>query len=377
VQLIVKNNMRTLHDLPDVSGKTVFVRVDFNVPIVNGKVGDDFRIQKSFQTIDFLREKGANIILASHIEGSSDTLYPVFEFLQEKYPLVFIREYESCVPDQMKEALLDGNMVLLENLRQYPGEKENSSDFAAHLASFADLYVNEAFPAAHRLHASIVGVPACIPGFAGFVFEEEVKHLSSVLHPKHPFVFILGGAKFETKLPLVEKFFAMAETVFIGGALANDFLKAKGFVTGNSLVSKGDIHLERFLTEKLILPIDVSVKNEQGTMIKMIEDVLPDDVISDVGPQSISLLTPIIQQAQCILWNGPLGNYELGFKEGTLGLAKSIAESSGISVVGGGDTVASISELGLNDSFTFISTAGGAMLDFLAKETLPGIVALQ
>ncbi len=369
--------MRTLVDLPDVSGKTVFVRVDFNVPIVEGKVGDDFRIQKSFQTIDFLKSKGARIILASHIEGGEGTLSPVYEYLKSRYSITFVSDYFPEIPTSISDGLDAGSIVLLENLRKYEGEKSNDEAFSKHLASFADLYVNEAFPAAHRTHASVVGVPKVIQGFAGFVFTKEVTELSSVLHPKHPFLFILGGAKFETKLPLVEKFFSMAERVFIGGALANDFLQAKGVMTGSSLLSQGNFHLERFLTEKLILPIDVVVKSSEGTSTKLTTDVLPGDTISDVGPQSIEQLRSVIQEAQCILWNGPLGNYELGFKEGTLGLAKSISESQAVSIVGGGDTVASIAELGLNEKFTFISTAGGAMLDFLAEETLPGIKALE
>lgn len=369
--------MRELKDMPDVKGKTVFVRVDYNVPIVNGKVGDDFRIKKSFQTIDFLKEKGARIILASHIEGSVETLKPVYEYLQEMYPLVFVKDYFPQGKEVVHQYLDAGGIVLLENLRMYEGEKANDALFAAYLSGFADYYVNEAFPAAHREHASVVGIPKFIPGFAGFVFADEVKNLSKVFHPEHPFLFILGGAKFETKLPLVEKFYESADAMFIGGALANDFLKSRGVSTGKSLLSTGEFHLDRFQADKLRIPTDVVVENGEKKVTKHPADLLSDDVISDVGEESIENLKQIIADAKCIVWNGPLGNYEKGFKEGTLALAEAIAESGAISIVGGGDTIASIKELDNEDKFTFISTGGGAMLDFLAHETLPGIVALD
>jgi phosphoglycerate kinase len=369
--------MRTLDDLGDVKGKIIFVRVDFNVPIVNGAVGDDFRIQKSFETIDKLQNLGAHIILASHIEGGTGTLEPVFEYLKNKYKIVFVKDYFSGTPPELKEALDQGNIVLLENLRKYGGEKENDEEFGKHLASFANYYVNEAFSSSHRSHASIVSVPKYIPGYAGIVFESEINGLSKALHPEHPFFFILGGAKFETKFPLAEKFFKLADTVFIGGALANDFLKAKGLATGKSLLSTGKFDLKPFLTEKLILPIDVVVSTKEGKETKMAEDVLPEDTIVDVGIETLALVVAKMRGAKLILWNGPLGNYENGFKEGTEDLARAIASSETESVVGGGDTVASIASLGLNDKFSFISTAGGAMLDFLANETLPGITALE
>lgn len=369
--------MKTLRDLPDISGKTVFVRCDFNVPIVNGEVGDSFRIEKSFQAIDFLLEKGAKLILASHIEGSADTLLPVFEYLNKKYPISFVIDYFPEKPESIESALQDGQIVLLENLRKYSGEKANDQDFAKHLASFADFYVNEAFPAAHRAHASIVGVPKFLQGFAGIVLEEEISALTRVFQAPHPFVFILGGAKFETKLPLIEKFIRRADTVFVGGALANDFFKVRGIAVGASLLSNGDFHLERFIGDTLILPTDVIVEGNNGRVTKQSEEVLSDEMISDVGPQSIEGLKDVIKNAKFILWNGPLGNYENGFKDSTLMLAKLIAESGAESIVGGGDTVASIAELNLADKFTFISTGGGAMLEFLADETLPGIEALN
>ncbi len=361
----------------DVKGKRVFVRVDFNVPIKDGVITDDFRIQKSFQTIEYLRSRGAKIILASHIDVEPSTLLPVYEYLKNKHKVTFIEDYYPNTPRELGSALERGEIVLLQNLRKYGGEKSNDDAFAKHLASFADLYVNEAFAVSHRNHASVVQILKHIEGYTGFVFEEEVKELSRAFHPEHPFTFVLGGAKFETKLPLIDKFFDLADQIFIGGALANDFFRAKGVQTGVSLLSNGNIGVKRFLTDKLILPIDVKVKNGDGIFIKKPEDVLPEDYIVDVGPKSIELFAPIIKESKFILWNGPLGNYEKGFKNATLSLAKEVAETEAISIVGGGDTIASIEELGIKDKFSFISTGGGAMLDFLANETLPGIEALQ
>ena len=362
----------------DVKGKRVFVRADFNVPISNGKVADSFRIEKTLETIQYLVAGGAHIILASHIENDAgeNSLRPVYEYLQEKFPMEFVCEYYPNTPVELGHAFENGKIVLLENLRKYEGEKNNDDVFAKHLSSFADIFVNESFATSHRRHASLVKIPTYIPAYAGIVFEQEVTELSRAFHPEHPFLFILGGAKFETKLPLIQKFFALADKVFIGGALANDFLKAKGVNTGISLLSKGNISVAEFLTDKLILPVDVRVKTADGVKVKKIEEIDDGDFIVDVGPQTIESMDSIILDSKFILWNGPLGNYEIGFKDSTLELAKKIANSSAMSIVGGGDTVASIAELGLSSKFSFISTGGGAMLDFLANETLPGIEAL-
>lgn len=360
----------------NLKGKQVFVRADFNVPVVNGKITDDFRIKKSFQTIDYLRQNGAKIILSSHIGGGTDTLHPVYDYLKQKYDVVFIEDYFPNVPN-LEAFFREGKIVLLENLRKYNEEKNNDDTFAKHLAGLADIYINEAFSASHREHASIVKIPKYIPGYTGFVFEEEVTELSKAFHPEHPFVFILGGAKFDTKLPLIRKFWNIADGVFIGGALANDFLKEKGLEVGKSLVSQKEYDLSPFLNEKLVLPIDVVVLGPGDGDTKFVEEVLPRDTIVDAGLETLAQFAAKIQGAKFILWNGPLGNYESGFKEGTLNLARLIAHSNANSIVGGGDTIASITGLGLSDKFSFISTGGGAMLEFLANETLPGIEALN
>jgi phosphoglycerate kinase len=362
--------MKRIDSAQDLQGKRCIVRADFNVPVQDGAVIEPFRVEKTYKTIDYILDNGGKVILLSHFEGEGGSLRPVSEFLRERYDIQFV---DSYFPDQPE---ISKSVVLFENTRKYAEEKGNDENFSKHLSGFADLYVNEAFPSSHRAHASIVGVPKFLPHYAGFSFVREVEELTKVLHPLHPFVFILGGAKFDTKLPLIKKFFSLADKMFIGGALANDFLKAKGYEVGNSLISPKHDGIETFEDSKLIIPQDLIV-NRGGKKITIgATEVEKEDVIVDVGPRSIEELTPYIQSAQFILWNGPLGSYEGGYKDSTLALAEIIGKSRAQSVVGGGDTVASIAELGLSDSITFISAGGGAMLEFLANETLPGIEAL-
>lgn len=357
-----------------ITGKKFFVRTDFDVPMVNNKIIDDFRIRKSFKTINHILNNGGSVILASH---AKDTLSPVYEYLKKTYDIIFIEEYYPNNSDKVNDALNSKRMILLENLRKYPGEKQNDDNFSRHLSSFADVYVNEAFAVSHRSHSSIVGIPKYLPSFAGFTFEEEVRELSKALKPPHPFFLVLGGAKFETKIPLLKKFFNMADNVFIGGALANDFFHAKGFNTGKSTLSASNITLSEFSEPKLILPKDVVAQRENKTLIKNPTDLSSDETIVDVGPGTIVDLREYINKAKFILWNGPLGNYERGFSKATLDLAELISTTKATTIVGGGDTTASIVESNLIDKFTFVSTGGGAMLDFLSNETLPGIEALN
>ena len=374
--------MKTLRDIENLKGVKVLVRVDFNVPIRNGAVADDTRLRAAMPTIDFLRAKGAKVILMSHLEsndGGVPTLAPVADYLRAKLalPVMFIKNIRTA-NDLIENELKDGGCMLLENLRSFPGEKENDPPFARELASLADIYVNEAFSVCHREHASIVSVPKFLPSYAGLELEKEIANLSKVFDPAHPFLFILGGAKFETKLPLLSKFLGLADTVFVGGALANDFFKAKGYETGKSLLSQGDLDLAPFMSSpKLVLPFDVT---DQNKAVKAPDQIGPDDKIMDAGPKTTAFLETKIQGARFILWNGPLGMYEDGYRQPTLDLAKLVGEAtihSAETIVGGGDTLAAIASLGLSDKFSFISIAGGAMLDFLAKGTLPGIEALN
>ena len=353
--------MRSIRQIGDIKGKIVIVRVDFNVPIKNGVVEDDFRIRAALPTINFLLEKGARLILVTHLgKDGTDSLEPV------------IKSFFT-----ISKANKD-QVTFFENIRKFPGEIGNDPTFAQKLASMGDIYVNEAFSVSHREHASIVLLPKLLPSYAGLQLEEEVKNLSHAFeNPKHPFLFILGGAKFSTKIPLLEKYLKLADQVFIGGALANDFLKAKGYEVGQSLVDDADYNIDILLkNEKLILPVDVVVKSGDKLINKKAEEVKKDEIILDIGSQSVINLGALIEKSKLILWNGPLGKYENGGAKSTKEVLKFVAQSGAESVIGGGDTVALVSEMKMEDKFSFISTGGGATLDFLANGTLPGIKAL-
>jgi phosphoglycerate kinase len=373
--------MKSIKELKNLTGKRVILRADFNVPIKNGIVLDDFRIKKVIPTILYLQKKGAKVIIISHIgEEGKESLSPVAAKLK-KYikdaefisTPIFSNETEAKI-----NSLKNKDIVLLENLRRETGEKKNSPSFARALSRYGEIYVNDAFSVCHREHASIVGITKYLPGYAGFQLEAEIENLSKVFKPSHPFLFILGGAKFETKIPLIKKFLRSADHIFIAGAIANDFFKAKGYEVGVSLV--GDINFQVPLLLKaknLILPIDVEVtKNSKNHFVKP-NNVMPDENIVDIGPQSILELKSLINKAEFILWNGPLGKYESGFGGATEEVLKIVAKSKAKNVIGGGDTVALISKLKIEDKLGFVSTGGGATLDFLSKGTLPGIRVLK
>ena len=369
----------TIRDIPNLEGVRVLLRVDFNVPIRKGAIADDIRIRAALPTIEFLRGKGAKIIMISHLEvleGETATLEPVANRLAELgVSVTFVKDYAKVLPLVEKD-MQNGTCILLENLRYFEGEKKNDLKFSRELASLADVYVNDAFSVSHREHASIVGVPTFLPGYAGLQLEKEVTNISRAFDPAHPFLFILGGAKFATKLPLLLKFMEKADAVFVGGALANDFLKAKGYEVGMSLLSEGTFDFSFFLNNpKLLLPIDVITDKHETKPANGVDKA---DKIYDVGPATMKMLAEKIATMKFILWNGPLGMYEDGFTGPTLELAKLIGDTSGCTtIVGGGDTLAAIAALGNEDKMTFVSTAGGAMLDFLTKGTLPGIEALM
>jgi 3-phosphoglycerate kinase len=286
------------------------------------------------------------------------------------------------------EKLAPGKILVLENLRRNAGEKNNSPSFAQELALLGDIFVQDSFDTCHRLHASIVSVPHLLPSFAGLLLEEEVTALTKALTPTHPSLAIIGGAKFITKEAVLTTLLTQYQNVFVGGALANDFLKAAGEPVGTSLVSGADpSEIQALLgNPKLVLPVDFVVvpstyvgtpEGRSHMRIAQHGQVAPNESILDFGPATRLLLAKLAMDAKSILWNGPLGNYENGFTDATDALAESIAESHGNSVIGGGDTIASIERLGLLSHFSFVSTGGGAMLDFLAKGTLPGIEALS
>ncbi len=372
--------MKNIDQVKNIRGKRILLRLDLNVPMEKGKVMDDFRIKSAIPTINLLRDAGAKIVIVSHIEGKGgETLKPVAEyFAHAKIPVTFIPKYFTASSQKVLDAMKEGDVVLFENLRINKGEKENDPTFAKKLAAMGDMYVNEAFPVSHRAHASIVGVPKLLPSYFGPVFIREVKNLSEAFKPAKPFLFVLGGAKFDTKMPLIQKFLKSADFIFVGGALANNFFKELNFEVGQSVVSDGNFNLPELLeTKKVFIPIDVIAAEGKHISTKSAHEITSKETIWDVGPESLIQLGELVKKAKFILWNGPLGNYEEGFSEGTKKLAEIISNSNAKSIVGGGDTVAAIESLGLTDTFTFISTGGGAMLDFLSNETLPGIEAVE
>lgn len=373
--------MKTIKDIENLKGKKVMVRVDFNVPVVDGKIVDDFRIKAAIPTIEFLIKKGAIVILIAHMGDDGEKSLKIVATRLKKLIKNFVFIESSTFSDETKKIvnnLKNGDVALFENIRRDIGEKTNSPSFARGLSRFGDIYVNDAFSVSHRVHASIVGITKYLPSYAGLQLVDEVNHLSKAFEPKHPFLFILGGSKFETKIPLVKKFLRDADDVFIGGAIANDFFKGKGYEVGTSLVGASNLQIKPFLKSKnLVLPVDVIANFENKNRDTKPNEVLANECILDIGKNSVEVLKDLIEKAQFILLNGPLGKYETGFGGSTESVLKIIAKSKAMSIVGGGDTVALISKLKLGSQIGFVSTGGGATLDFLAKGTLPGIKALK
>jgi len=374
--------MRGIKQIKNIKGKAVLVRVDFNVPIQGGKVEDDFRIKKALLTIKFLQKKKAKIILITHLGKGGDTLAPVAESLNKFIKVTFVDEVNGLKVTKAVADMKNGEVVLLENLRKDEGEKSGNKNFAKNLATLANIYVNEAFPVSHREDASIVLLPKLLPSYAGLQLEEEVRNLSRAFKkPKHPFLFILGGAKFSTKIPLIRKYLKLADYVFIGGALSNDFLKAKGDEVGQSLVDDMNYDIGKVLkNKKLVLPVDVFVKSQNNLDVlvnKKINEIDKGDAILDIGNETVENLAQLIKKSKFILWNGPLGKYEDEGDKSTKKILKLIGASKARSIIGGGDTIALISEMKMEKDFSFVSTGGGATLDFLANGTLPGIKALK
>ncbi|HEY0011087.1 MAG TPA: phosphoglycerate kinase [Candidatus Paceibacterota bacterium] len=380
--------MRSLRYIPHLENIPVLVRAALNVPVENGRVTSTYRLRKAVPTINFLRREYARVILIGHIgDGGTETLAPVYEAMKAYVP--GMRFCSSTVGPEARAAIRDlppGGVLMLENLRRHAGEKSNDRAFALELAELADVFVQDSFDVCHRKHASVVGVPQHLAPYAGLQVEEEVRELTKALMPKRPSLAVIGGAKFSTKQPILEKLIAAYDTVFVGGALANDFMVERGYGVGTSLVSKdADRAALHALMEhpRLMLPLDEVVapsgshEDDVDEEAVALDKVPEDKAILDDGPKTIAALKEIARDAHTILWNGPLGNYEKGFEEGTEAFARIVAQSNAYSVIGGGDTVAAVEKLGLSEQFSFISTGGGAMLDFMAKGTLPGLDALN
>jgi phosphoglycerate kinase len=384
---------RSVRDL-DVGDKRVLVRVDFNVPVKDGEVTDDTRIRRALPTIRHLLQEGARPVLISHLgrpKGEPDRKYamdPVAARLQELLgePVV---KLDAAVGPEVIEALdnWDGRgVVLLENSRFYPGETSNDPGFADQLAALADLYVDDAFGAAHRAHATTVGIPDRIPAAAGLLMEEEIDYLDKVLEdPERPFVAILGGAKVSDKLGVIESLLGTADTLLIGGAMGFTFFRALGYEVGDSLVEEDYLEEAKRLLEeakgRLVLPVDIVVADamEEGVASETVAvDGIPSGKMGlDIGPETVALFEGHISGANTIFWNGPMGVFEIdAFAKGTEGVARAVAESEATSVVGGGDSVAAVNKLGLEDRMSHISTGGGASLEYVEGKELPGIAVL-
>jgi phosphoglycerate kinase len=386
-------NKRSVRDV-DVGDKRVLVRVDFNVPVKDGEVTDDTRIQRALPTIRYLLSEGARPVLISHLgrpKGEPDPKYrmdPVAARLQELLG-ESVTKLDAAVGPEVEEALDDWDgrgVVLLENSRFYPGETKNDPEFADQLAALADLYVNDAFGAAHRAHATTVGVAERLPAAAGLLMEEEIDYLDKVLEdPERPFVAILGGAKVSDKLGVIESLLGTADSLLVGGAMGFTFFKALGHEIGDSLVEDDYLEEAKRLMEeagdRLVLPVDVVVADamEEGAESETVPvDGIPSDKMGlDIGPETVALFEDRISDASTIFWNGPMGVFEIdAFAKGTEGVARAVAESDATSVVGGGDSVAAVNKLGLEDRMSHISTGGGASLEYVEGKELPGIAVL-
>jgi len=378
--------MRCIDEIPagELKGKRVLVRSDFNVPLTSaGEVADEFRLKRGWKSVGYLSERGARVIVVSHIGNDpSLSLEPVSRALKRFGPVVFIPDIAGSVARHAVASMKDGEIALLENLRRDAREKKNDETFARELAALAEVYVDDAFAAAHRAHASIVGVPKFLPHYAGFLMRDEIRELDTARHPERPSFAILGGAKFETKAPLIASLLQTYDHLFIAGALANDVFKARGWEVGVSLISKELPSPDVLANRHFLAPVDVTVERaDKQARVKNPAEVAAGEKIVDVGPDSVRLIAPHIAQAKFILWNGPTGLYEAGYVSWTHAIAELIAKAvrgGAKAVIGGGDTIAAIEESGVpEDSLGFLSTGGGAMLEYLLKGTLPGIEALE
>jgi phosphoglycerate kinase len=391
--------LRTVRDL-QLRGRRVFIRVDFNVPIKNGVIGDDTRIRASLPTIQYVHDQGGTAILASHLgrpKGKPNPEYslkPVVARLSEllHLPVAFA---EDCVGPAARDAIAKAQpngVVLLENLRFHPEEEDNDSGFATQLAELADVYVDDAFGSAHRAHASTEGIVHHVKeAAAGLLMAAEIEHLGRVLeHPDRPFVAVLGGAKVSDKLEVIENFVGRVDALLVGGAMAYTFLKARGVPVGRSLVEAELLEAARDIDRRarernlrFELPVDhvVAPKLEAGApaeTLRVGDPAIGDRMGLDIGPETVQIYRDVIGGATTVVWNGPMGVFEIdAFARGTIEVAKAVAAVRGTTVIGGGDSIAAVAKAGVTDRITHTSTGGGASLEFLGGRTLPGVAALS
>ena len=389
---------KTIRQL-SVVNKKVFMRVDFNVPLDEQRhIIDDTRIQKTLPTIRYVLEQGGAVILASHLgrpkgkRRKEFSLQPVAERLSE-----LLQQPVTMAPDCIGEATKElvskmkpGDIVLLENLRFHAEEEKNDPDFAKQLAALGDIGVNDAFGCCHRAHASVSGIAAFLPMVAGLLLAKEIQFLGeTVTNPEHPFAAIIGGAKISDKINVIDHLLDKVDVMIIGGGMANTFLLAQGYAVGKSLVEMDKIELAKKLLQKakqknvhFLLPVDVTVAfnfaNDSEYVVTNLNDIPQTGMILDIGTRSQAIFAEALKDMKTIIWNGPMGVFEMPhFALGTQAVAKAVADASAVSIVGGGDSLAAINQMGLADAITHISTGGGASLEYLEGKALPGIIALQ
>jgi phosphoglycerate kinase len=387
----------TIDDV-DVAGKRILLRVDFNVPVREGRIVDDRRIREVLPTIEALRSRGARVIVVTHLgrpQGTVDDALRVTLLANRLAELLGseVKIARDVVGDDARRivaSLQDGEVAMLENVRFEPGEEANDPEFAKRLASLADIHVNDAFGTAHRAHASTEGVARFIPSVAGLLMARELEVLGGVLRdPKRPLVAIVGGAKISTKIGVLTHLLERVDTMWIGGAMACTFYRALGDSTGTSLVEEDQIETARTLLSDakgsradVMLPVDVVVARspKEGVETRTVgwQEIPPDEMVVDVGPRTVDHIALDCQKAGTVVWNGPLGIYEIpAFAAGTRGVAEALGRSEAVSIVGGGDLAAALDEAGVADRISHISTGGGATIEFLEGRTLPGVAALR
>jgi len=386
-------NKQTVKDI-DIKGKRVLIRVDFNVPMADGKVTDDKRIRAALPTIQYILDQDASLILMSHLGRPKSGSDPAFSLRAASEVLsTLLNRPVQMAPDcigaeveKMAEALKPGDVLMLENTRFHAGEEKNDLELAKQLAALGEVYVNDAFGSAHRAHSSTEGVARFLPAVSGFLMEQELEYLGrAVANPEHPYIAILGGAKISDKILVVETLLSKCDKLIIGGGMANTFLAAQGLNMQDSLVEESSMETAKFIlgkySEKLVLPVDAIIADkfdaDANTQTVNVEEIPSGWRMLDVGPKTVDLYKAVLADAKLVVWNGPVGVFEMPkFAEGTFAIAKLLAESKAITVIGGGDSASAVKKAGVANQMTHVSTGGGASLEFLEGKELPGVAAL-
>ncbi len=386
--------MKSLRDF-NLKGKKVLIRVDFNVPIENGKITDDTRIIETLPTINYVIQSLGKVILCSHLGRPKGkkipelSLKPVYEYLKNvlKTPVKFLEDLTEDSINKVVKELKEGEILLLENVRFYKGETENDLEFAKLLAKLADIFINDAFSVSHRIHASVVGVAQLVSEKGiGFQMEKELKYLSKIVSkPERPFYAVVGGSKVSSKIGILKNLINKVDKLIIGGAMANTFLHAKGYSVGASILENDHIDTAKEIMKyakeqevKLYLPVDVVVERDGEIKEINVREIIEGDKIFDIGIETIKLFSQALEGSKTIIWNGPMGYFEKPpFHKGTVALARKIASLSSVTIAGGGDTILAIKLAGVETAFSYISTAGGAFLEYLEREELPGLKVLK